>query len=81
MNRTRIRVAVARSAGQPFFIEECELDAPGSGEELVRLHACGICHTGIAAWQQRMPVPIELPKVLGHEGAGVVEAVGLGVRA
>lgn len=61
------------------MIEELDLEMPRSGEVLVEVHAVGICHTDIAVRDQWMPVP--LPCVLGHEGAGVVLAVGDGVTA
>jgi len=70
----RVTAAVAREQGAPFSVEELELDAPRPDEVLVKVHAVGICHTDIAIREQWMPVP--LPVVLGHEGAGVVEAVG-----
>ena len=54
-----------------------ELDAPKAGEILVRIVASGICHTDAAV--QHQFIPMQLPAVLGHEGAGVVEAVGEGV--
>ena len=73
----RIKAAVVREAGQPFQIEDVELDAPQAGEVLVKIHATGVCHTDIGVRNQWLPVP--LPLVLGHEGAGVVEAVGPGV--
>ncbi|MBP0623164.1 NAD(P)-dependent alcohol dehydrogenase [Cupriavidus consociatus] len=73
----QILAAIATSPETPFTIEECELSEPGPGEVLVAVHACGICHTDIAAKLRHIPVP--LPKVLGHEGAGVVERVGPGV--
>ncbi|MCQ4080828.1 NAD(P)-dependent alcohol dehydrogenase [Streptomyces sp. RB6PN25] len=73
----RITAAVVREAAQPFILEELELDAPGDGEILVKVHSSGICHTDIGVRNQWLPVP--LPLVLGHEGAGVVEAVGAGV--
>ncbi len=72
-----ITAAVVREAGQPFTIEQLELDDPQPGEVLVKIHAVGICHTDIAVQHQWLPVP--LPLVLGHEGAGTVEAVGEGV--
>ncbi|HWE90092.1 MAG TPA: NAD(P)-dependent alcohol dehydrogenase [Pseudonocardiaceae bacterium] len=72
-----ISAAVAREAGKPFGIEELELDQPGAGEILVKIHSSGVCHTDIGVRNQWLPVP--LPLVLGHEGAGVVEAVGEGV--
>jgi aryl-alcohol dehydrogenase len=73
----RITAAVVREAEKPFVLEEVELDAPGEGEILVKIHSSGVCHTDIGVRNQWLPVP--LPLVLGHEGAGVVEAVGPGV--
>lgn len=73
----RITAAVARTAGQPLELESCELDAPQRGEVRVRVEACGICHTDLVARDQYWPVP--LPAVLGHEGVGIVEALGEGV--
>jgi aryl-alcohol dehydrogenase len=72
-----IRAAVTESKGAPFAVEELELDAPRADEVLVRLAAAGICHTDLIIRDQWYPVP--LPAVLGHEGAGVVEAVGSAV--
>ncbi len=70
----RIKAAVTMSKGAPFDIQEVELDKPKSHEILVRIVACGVCHTDEAVQQQFIPVP--LPAVLGHEGAGIVEEVG-----
>jgi aryl-alcohol dehydrogenase len=69
--------AVLHELGAPFVIEEVELSAPCEGEVLVRMRGVGICHTDISASHGSIPVP--LPAVLGHEGSGVVEAVGPGV--
>lgn len=66
--------AIAIAPGQDFVVGEVELDAPREDEILVRIMAVGICHTDIAVREQHLPTP--LPAVLGHEGAGVVEAVG-----
>ena len=74
----RARAAVLRAPGAPLRIEEVELDGPRDGEVLVRVAATGICHTDLDAAAGRVPLP--LPAVLGHEGAGVVEAVGAGVK-
>ena len=60
-------------------VERLELDAPGPGEVLVRLRAAGVCHSDYHVFTGDLPLPT--PMVLGHEGAGVVEAVGAGVRA
>ncbi|UTI62659.1 NAD(P)-dependent alcohol dehydrogenase [Paraconexibacter antarcticus] len=73
----KITAAVVRETGAPFQLEELELDAPQAGEVLVAIRAVGVCHTDIAIQKQWLPVP--LPLVLGHEGAGIVEAVGDGV--
>jgi len=74
----RIRAAVLERTGAPLVIEELELAPPGPGEVLVRLGASGICHSDQNAIDGTDPVPF--PTVLGHEGAGVVEAIGPGVR-
>lgn len=72
-----IQAAVTESKGAPFEIRQLELGELQPGEVLVRVVACGICHTDLIIRDQWYPVP--LPAVLGHEGAGVVEAVGPGV--
>lgn len=70
----KIRAAVWRAAGAPPTIEELALTGPGPDEVLVRIVATGICHTDLKAAATQSAVP--RPVVLGHEGAGVVEAVG-----
>lgn len=69
--------AVVRNAGTPFAIEKVEVGEPAAGEVLVRVVACGVCHTDMVFRDQHYTSP--LPIVLGHEGAGVVEAIGAGV--
>jgi len=69
--------AVAREAHGEFSIETVDLAAPRRGEVLVRIAGVGLCHTDLVARDQFIPIP--LPAVLGHEGAGVVVAVGEGV--
>jgi aryl-alcohol dehydrogenase len=71
------RAAVLYEYNGPFVIEDVTLDAPRPGEVLVRIVATGMCHTDAAVRSGEIPLP--LPHVLGHEGAGVVEAVGAGV--
>lgn len=73
-----INAAVAWASDRPFSIERCELADPGPGEAVVRIVACGICHTDLAVKHQHVPIP--LPMVLGHEGAGVVERLGPGMQ-
>ena len=72
-----IRAAVLRAFGEPLVVEELELDPPKAGEVLVRMAASGVCHSDLHVAQGIHPT--ELPVVLGHEGAGVVEEVGSGV--
>jgi aryl-alcohol dehydrogenase len=74
----RTQAAVAYGKGQPFTIEEVELAEPAAGEVLVRVVAAGLCETDLMVRDEWYPVPF--PAVLGHEGAGIVEAVGKGVR-
>jgi S-(hydroxymethyl)glutathione dehydrogenase / alcohol dehydrogenase len=69
--------AVFRAPDAPLAIEEVEVAEPGPGELLVRLHASGVCHSDAHVVLGEWSAPS--PLVLGHEGAGVVEAVGEGV--
>jgi aryl-alcohol dehydrogenase len=69
-----VTAAVARKHEQPLTIEQLELDDPRDDEVRVRMVATGICHTDAIVRDGVYPTP--LPAVLGHEGAGVVEAVG-----
>src|SRR3954463_13625225 len=76
----KIRAAVLEEFGRPLVVQEVELAGPGPGEALVRLHACGVCHTDMYTASGADPSGYA-PTVLGHEGAGVVEAVGEGVTS
>ena len=74
----RTRAAVLREMGSPLTVEQLELAPPGPGEVLVRVAAAGVCHSDVHLADGHLgsePQPI----VLGHEGAGTVEAVGAGV--
>ncbi|HXD59845.1 MAG TPA: alcohol dehydrogenase catalytic domain-containing protein [Thermoleophilaceae bacterium] len=75
----RIRAAVLEEFGSPLAVQEVDLGAPKAGEALVRLEACGICHTDMYTASGADPSGYS-PTVLGHEGAGVVEAVGDDVK-
>ncbi len=75
---TTILAAVALSPDQPFLLQTLTLDAPRADEVLVRIVASGICHTDVAVKTQSVLLP--LPMVLGHEGSGIVEAVGEAVH-
>ena len=74
----RMRAAVLEEFGSPLVVQEVELAEPGPGEALVRLVACGVCHTDLYTASGADPSGYA-PTVLGHEGAGVVERVGEGV--
>lgn len=69
--------ALVREVGQPFHVEEIDVAAPRGSEVLVRMVGVGMCHTDLVA---RDGFPVPMPIVLGHEGAGVVEAVGPDVK-
>src|ERR687889_1917121 len=75
----RMRAAVLEEFGGQLAVQEVELADPREGEVLVRLHACGVCHTDLYTASGVDPSGYA-PCVLGHEGAGVVEEVGPGVR-
>ena len=74
----KIRAAVLEEFGTPLEVQELELAEPQAGEVLVRLVACGVCHTDLYTASGADPSGYS-PTVLGHEGAGVVERVGDGV--
>src|SRR3954452_2356001 len=76
----KIRAAVLEEFAQPLVIQQVDLDGPGPGEVLVRLAACGVCHTDMYTASGADPSGYA-PAVLGHEGAGVVEEVGEGVTS
>jgi aryl-alcohol dehydrogenase len=72
-----ITAAVLRAKDQPLSIEQLQLKELGDDEIIVRIAGTGICHTDISCQEYKVPVP--LPIVLGHEGAGIVEKVGKSV--
>jgi S-(hydroxymethyl)glutathione dehydrogenase / alcohol dehydrogenase len=75
----KTRAAVLEEFGQPLEVQELDLAEPNEGEALVRLVACGVCHTDLFTASGADPSGYK-PAVLGHEGAGVVEQVGPGVK-
>ena len=74
----KIRAAVLEEFGQPLVVQEVDLAEPEAGEVLVRLEACGVCHTDLYTASGADPTGYA-PCVLGHEGAGIIEAVGADV--
>lgn len=77
-----MKAAVLREFGQPLAIEEIQTPVPGPGEVLIRVAACGVCHSDLhlagGEWDLLKPIT-KLPLVLGHEVAGTIEALGEGV--
>ncbi len=76
----KMRAAVLEEFGKPLEVQEVDLAEPRAGEVLVRLVACGVCHTDMYSASGADPSGYA-PTVLGHEGAGVVERVGEGVSS
>jgi len=75
----RMKAAVVHAFGKPLNIEEMPVPTPGRGEVLIKVIANGVCHTDLHAAQGDWPVKPKLPFVPGHEGVGVVAALGAGV--
>ncbi len=76
-----MRAAVVTDFNEAILVEDRPIPAPGPGEVLVRLEACGLCHTDIHAARGDWPVKPHLPFVPGHEGIGRIEAFGSGVSS
>src|SRR5476651_269293 len=75
----KTRAAVAFEADKPLSIEEVDLEGPKSGEVLVRIVATGVCHTDAFTLSGADPEGV-FPAILGHEGGGIVEEIGIGVN-
>jgi len=76
----KTQAAVLEEFGKPLVVQEIDLAEPREGEALVKIHACGVCHTDLYTASGADPSGYT-PCVLGHEGAGVVETVGPGVTS
>ena len=74
------RAAVAWEAGKPLSIEQVDVQGPQAGEVLVRIVATGVCHTDAFTLSGADPEGL-FPVILGHEGGGIVEEVGVGVTS
>jgi len=74
-----MKAAVVRAFGKPLTIEEVPVPTPGPGEVLIKIVATGVCHTDLHAADGDWPVKPSPPFIPGHEGAGIVAAVGSGV--
>ena len=73
---TQIQAAIFREVGRPLTVETVDIDAPGPNEVLVRTVATGVCHSDLHVVDGNSRFNLGDPIVLGHEGAGIVEAVG-----
>ena len=73
----KAKAAICRELNKPIVVEDIAVESPGRGEVLVKLGACGVCHSDLSAINGTIALP--LPLVLGHEGAGIVEEIGEGV--
>jgi len=74
-----VKAAILRSVGSPLSIEDVAISKPGPREVLIRTAATGVCHSDLHFYEGSYPT--RLPTILGHESAGVVEAVGSEVRS
>ncbi|HUI27483.1 MAG TPA: alcohol dehydrogenase catalytic domain-containing protein, partial [Candidatus Kryptonia bacterium] len=72
-----MKAALLEAPDKPLRVRDVTIDAPGPGQVRVRVHSCGVCHSDLSIVDGTFPSP--LPIVLGHEAAGVVDAVGAGV--
>jgi alcohol dehydrogenase, propanol-preferring len=76
-----MQAAQVERFGQPLALRELALPSPGAGQILVKTEACGVCHTDLHAAQGDWPLKPALPFTPGHEGIGIVAALGAGVTA
>lgn len=74
-----MKAAVVKQFGKPLVIEDVPVPQPGPGEVLVKVKACGVCHTDLHAASGDWPVKPSPPFIPGHEAAGIVAALGPGV--
>ena len=76
-----MQAAVVETFGSPLVIRELEIPTPRPGQVLVKTEACGVCHTDLHAANCDWPVKPTLPFTPGHEGIGIVTALGSGETA
>jgi propanol-preferring alcohol dehydrogenase len=77
----KMRAAIVRELGKPLALVEVDIPSPGPGQILIKTEACGVCHTDLHAAGGDWPVKPTLPFIPGHEGIGIVVALGSGVTA
>lgn len=76
-----MQAAVVEQFGQPLVLKRCDIPTPGPGQILVHTEACGVCHTDLHAARGDWPLKPGLPFIPGHEGIGIVTALGQGVTS
>ena len=76
---SKMQAAVVEQFGKPLMFRERDIPSPGPGQILVKTEACGVCHTDLHAAHGDWPVKPTLPFIPGHEGIGLVAAIGSGV--
>lgn len=76
-----MQAAVVEAFGQPLALRQVDVPTPGPGQILVKTEACGVCHTDLHAAGGEWPLKPALPFIPGHEGIGLVVALGAGVTA
>ncbi len=77
----KMHAAVVEAFGQPLVLREWDVPTPGPGQILVKTEACGVCHTDLHAARGDWPLKPTLPFIPGHEGIGIVVALGAGVTS
>ncbi len=75
----KMHAAVVEAFGKPLVLREWDVPTPGPGQIVVKIEACGVCHTDLHAAHGDWPVKPTLPFIPGHEGIGIVSAIGAGV--
>lgn len=75
----QVRAVIAKAKGEPVSIETIEIPDPGPGEAVVKIQACGVCHTDLH--YREGAINDEFPFLLGHEASGIVESIGEGVSS
>ena len=75
----KMQAALVEAFGKPLVLRELDIPSPGPGQILVKTEACGVCHTDLHAARGDWPMKPTLPFIPGHEGIGLVVALGAGV--
>jgi propanol-preferring alcohol dehydrogenase len=79
--KSKMQAAFVEAFGKPLVLKEVDIPTPGTGQVLVKTEACGVCHTDLHAANGDWPLKPTLPFIPGHEGIGIVTAIGAGVTA